>query len=817
MRQFTAVELALAVGGILSGLPEKTFTRISIDSRTISHHKQTVFFALKGRNRDGHIFIQELVHKGLDLFIVHHSFDINYYPKDITFIKVEDTLEALQKFAAFIRSSYHGTVIAITGSNGKTIVKEWLYQVLKDTKTVFRSPLSYNSQVGVPLSVFFLEDFYDIAIIEAGISLPGEMIKLERIIKPEIGIITNLGEAHQQNFKTPAEKLSEKLLLFRNAKNVIYCRDHENIHNNIITILPESVKKISWGNDPDCDYQITTRTRISNGTIISIKGLDQTVLIPFFDNASVENALHVLVLSLVINNNKENIIKSFDRLEQIEMRLEILKGINSCTLISDTYNSDVQSIKNSLELLIQQNQHKTKIIILSDIFQSGRTDSDLYFEIAQLVNELGIDKFIGIGQSICQYANYFNQGPLFFKDTASFLRSGIWSDFNNAAILIKGSRSFEFENITNVLQEKKNQTKLEINLSSLISNLNVYKSLLNPSAKVMAMVKAFSYGSGSYEIANKLQFHKIDYLAVAYVDEGVELRRNGINLPVMVMNPDPSSFYTIVDYKLEPELYSKVILEKFINFADKNGLKSYPVHIELDTGMHRLGFDSVSLKELLKLIPSDFIEIISVFSHLAAAEDPDHDDFTKRQISDYIKMCKLIRQKYGKDFMMHILNSAGTVRFPEAQFDMVRLGIGLYGVNITGLSELKEISTFKTYISQLRPIKGNDTIGYGRYGKMKGNGKVAVIPAGYADGIPYSLSKGSGRFLIKNKMAPLIGKVCMDMCMIDVTGMDVYEGDEVIIFGPEASVKDLAKKAGTIPYEILSGIPARVKRVYLQE
>lgn len=503
--------------------------------------------------------------------------------------------------------------------------------------------------------------------------------------------------------------------------------------------------------------------------------------------------------------------------EPVKKRLEILKGINSSTLISDRFNTDIQSVRKSVELLMQQNQHRTKIMILSDIFQSGKSNSELYSGICKLVNEQDVDKFIGIGQSISSYASCFEKESFFFPDTGSFLKSGIWSGFNNAVILIKGSEIFEFEKITDVLQEKKHQTRLEINLTSLIYNLNVFRSFLKPSTRIMCMVKAFSYGTGSYEIANKLQLHKADYLTVAYVDEGVNLRKSGINLPIMVMNPALSSFHRIVDYKLEPVLYSTSILKQFINFADKNGLRFYPVHIELDTGMRRLGFDSQSLEELLELIPSDFINIISVFSHLAASEAPEHDDFTRKQISDYIEMCNSIRNKCQKDFIMHILNSAGIQRFPEAQFDMVRLGIGLYGVDLTGIIELKEISTFKTYISQVRSLSGNETIGYSRAGKMKKEGKIAVISAGYADGIPRNLSNGVGRFLFKNNLVPVIGNICMDMCMIDVTDLEANEGDEVIIFGPGLQVKELAKSAGTIPYEILSGISERVKRVYIEE
>jgi len=457
------------------------------------------------------------------------------------------------------------------------------------------------------------------------------------------------------------------------------------------------------------------------------------------------------------------------------------------------------------------------MVIISDIHQSGKSEVELYSEIGSLIKAGNIDRFIGIGPSVSAHKECFSPDSLFYSDTGTFIKSGIWTGFHDMAILLKGSRAFEFENITAALQEQKHQTILEINLTDLISNLNSYRSLLCPSTRIMAMVKAFSYGSGSYEIANKLQFHNVDYLAVAYTDEGVELRKNGITLPVMVMNPEPSSFWTVVDYKLEPEIYSIHLMEEFLGFCDKHGLTSYPIHIKLDTGMNRLGFREKDLEKLLNLIPSGFSGIVSVFSHLAASGEPEHDNFTRQQINTYREMCKLIKNKTGKDFLMHILSSAGITRFPEAQFDMVRLGIGLYGVNVTDNTELIEISTFKTHISQIRETNRGDTVGYSRGGIVNAPGKIAIIPAGYADGIPRSLGNGAGRFVVKNQAVPVIGNVCMDMCMLDITGIEAHDGDEVIIFGKENPVKDVAASAGTIPYEILTGVSGRVRRVYLEE
>ncbi len=817
MQQFSTGELAAAVSGKLSGNKDILFTSISVDSRTISFISSPVFFALQGRNRDGHTFIDELVRKGIKVFVVDKSFDISVYSDDITFIIVKDTLAALQQFGAFVRSKYTGKVIGITGSNGKTIVKEWLYQVLKNYIPVFRSPLSYNSQLGVPLSLSLIENTYKISVIEAGISLPGEMERLESIIKPDIGLLTNIGEAHQQNFESVEQKLEEKLKLFTRCKTVIYCRDHKTVHEKVSSFLPESVRKVSWGSSPDADYRITAINREESGTYVSMEGIDDKLFIPFLDNASVENAMHVVILSLVLNASKELIIRSLQKIEPVEMRLGLHKGIHSCTLINDSYNSDIQSVKNSLDLLMQQNQHKEKMVILSDIHQSGKSEQELYTEISFIIKAKNIDRFIGIGPTIGVYKEYFKENSLFFSDTKAFIASGIWTGFKNLAILVKGSRTFEFENIITVLQEQQHHTLLEINLTSLISNLNIYRSLLKPSTRVMAMVKAFSYGSGSYEIANKLQFHKVDYLAVAYTDEGVELRKNGITLPIMVMNPDPSSFWTIVDYRLEPEMYSRHILQAFQKFADNHGLKGYPIHIKLDTGMNRLGLGKNDISEWLNLLPSDLTEIVSVFSHLAASGEPEHNDFTKQQIALYREMCDAIRNKCQKNFLMHILSSAGIPGLPEAQFDMVRLGIGLYGVNMTDTPGLVEISTFKTHISQIRETVAGDTVGYSRRGKVNVPGKIAIIPAGYADGIPRSLGNGAGKFLVNKKIAPVIGNICMDMCMLDITGIEAKEGDDVIIFGKENPVKEIAKAAGTIPYEILTGISGRVKRVYVEE
>jgi Alr-MurF fusion protein len=817
MREFTVSELAMAIGGTIEGNDKGVFSYISIDSRTISDKDNTVFFAIEGRARDGHEFIPELIRKKLKVFVVSNDFKIPDADKNITFIHVKSVLGALQLFGGFVRSAFNGPVVGITGSNGKTIVKEWIFHIFRNSHNVFRSPRSYNSQLGVPLSLSLIENSYDIAVIEAGISQPGEMFRLERIIQPDIGIITNIGESHQENFSTYHEKLSEKLTLFKNSNSIIYCRDHPDIHETIVTQLQGNIQKVSWGFHKESTYRLSEVNKSAKESAIKLVGFTEIFKIPFTDEASFENAMHSLVLALFMGIPVKNAAEYLSSLEPVELRMQILKGINSNTLINDSYSSDIRSLEIALNLLLQQKQHKKHVLILSDIFQSGKSGEELYSGIAALAKLKNVDIIIGIGPDISRYRDLFTGESNFFASTEEFIHSAYWNNLRNSAILIKGARSFEFEKISRILQEKSHKTIMEINLASLISNYNAFRSLLAPGTRIMAMVKAFSYGSGSYEIAHKMQFHKADYLAVAFADEGVELRKQGIVLPIMVMNPDPSSFWTIVDYKLEPELYSKEVLDDFIKFADSNALIAYPVHIKLDTGMHRLGFMREDIPYLLSTLPSSLIEIVSVFSHLSAAENPDHDSFTRHQISEFIELCSLIRGKTGRDFIRHILNSAGIERFPEAHLEMVRLGIGLYGVTNGGKLLLREVSTFKTHISMIKEVRAGQSVGYSRGSIENHSRKIATIPVGYADGMSRTLGMGKGKFKINNQLVSVVGNVCMDMCMLDVTGLNVKPGDEVILFGPDHSVNNLANASGTIAYEILTSIPERVKRIYIEE
>jgi len=815
---YSLSQIAKIVSGKLIGELSCQVNYFSTDSRTVSVAEHTLFIALKGERHDAHRFIPDLIDFGMKAFLIS---DVKYIPpkiKNTGFVLVDDTLDAFQALAAYHRNQFSSPVIGITGSNGKTIVKEWIYQALRKDRPVFRSPRSYNSQIGVPLSVLMMEGIFDLAVLEAGISMPGEMSRLESIISPETGIITNIGEAHQENFISIEQKIREKLILFRNTKTIIYCRDHELINRELKKIYPEGKKLLCWGVHPESDFRIADIIHNKAGIRVEIEGnISFNFQIPFHDKASLENAMHFTLMLYELEYSAGFISKALLNLDPVAMRLEILKGIQSCTIISDTYNSDLVSLANALDLLLQQNKHDRRILILSDILQSGRTEADLYSRVSQMLKEKSVNKFIGIGPALMNNRNIFPADSDFYQETSDFLNSSSLFNFRNEAILVKGARKFGFERITRQLQLRTHQTIMEIDLNAIVHNLNYYRSLLHPGAKIMAMVKAFSYGSGSYEIANLLQFHKVDYLAVAFIDEGCDLRQNGIRLPIMVMNPESGIFKTLVDNALQPEIYSFDGLRELINYLESRQVRDYPVHIKLDTGMHRLGFMNREIDELGEYLKNTAIRVESVFSHLAASDEPDQDHFSREQIALFKEMVNKLRLILQKDFIAHILNSAGIERFIPDQMDMIRIGIGLYGVSRFNAGKLIEACTFKTTISQVRELKEGSTVGYGRKGLIKGIQLIATLPVGYADGLPRSLSNGNGQFLLGDRTVPVIGNICMDMCMVDVTGTGARAGDEVIIFGKDHSVNKIVKQANTIPYEILSGISERVKRIYYHE
>ncbi len=825
--KYTIREIADIVGGniISQDFNDQAVTDILIDSRRLITPGRCIFIALKTKKNDGHKYIDELYNKGIRNFIISDP-DIKLKREDVNCIYSENTLEALQKLTAAHRKRFSIPIIGITGSNGKTIVKEWLFQLLSKDKRIVRSPKSYNSQVGVPLSVWQLKPECELGIFEAGMSEPDEMGKLQGIINPTIGIFTNIGPAHNENFINIKQKVGEKLKLFTKVKTLIYNPDYAEMQETIIrSEILNSIEIFTWSKKQDANLRIEQITKQNNKT--SIQGLFDstgiTITIPFTDEASIENAIHCWATMLYLGYDNEIIAQRMLTLQPIAMRLEMKEGINHCSIINDSYNSDIISLNIAIDFLNQQNQHRRKTIILSDILQSGQNDEELYEEIAVLLTKKGINKIIGIGNGISKQKDKFQIEKDFFPSTEAFLRKYSFFAFQNESILLKGARVFEFEQISQALQQKAHETVLEINLNALVHNLNYFRKKLNPETKIMAMVKAFSYGSGSFEIASILQYHRIDYLAVAYADEGVELRKAGISVPIMVMNPDEQSYDAIIKHNLEPEIYnfrSLELLEEAIksNIIPEN--KPVKVHIKLDTGMHRLGFlpeETDKLIEQLQKIKSIYVQ--SVFSHLASSEDSSDDGFTNYQIDQFKKISAKIQENATHKIMMHVLNSAGINRFPNEQFDMVRLGIGLYGVPSVKSDKhsLKNVSTLKSTISQIKNIKKGETIGYNRSTKAENDMTIAIVPVGYADGLNRKLSNGNGKIYINSAPAPIVGNICMDMCMVDITGLKANEGDDVIIFGKEHPITELADALDTIPYEVLTNISRRVKRVYYHE
>lgn len=809
---------------------------IFFDSRKVFFPATSLFIALKGPRRNGHSFIPELYKKGIRNFIV--SEEIN--PDDLSganILFVKDCLVALQQLAAFHRKQFDIPVIGITGSNGKTIVKEWLYQLLQPNFNIVRSPKSYNSQIGVPLSVWEMNRTHTLGIFEAGISQPGEMDKLNEIIQPTIGILTNIGEAHSEGFESTDQKVEEKIKLFDNASLVIYCSDEWQCDKSIVLKYESLFRKtgkhpykiFSWGKIQKADLQILEINKSQNETeiIAAYKNAETAIVIPFTDDASVQNAITCWCVMLHLEIKEAVIAKRMKLLQPVNMRLELKKGINHCTIINDSYSADLNSLHIALDFLKQMGGVAKRTVILSDFFQTGMNDEELYERIAADINQHKIDRVIGIGLNISKHLKFGDDlvantiQSEFYLSTEDFISRFRFSDFRDEAILVKGARVFCFEQIIQLLELKVHQTELEINLNAIAHNLQQYQKLLQPSTKLMAMVKAFAYGSGGAEIANTLQYHKVDYLAVAYADEGTELRKAGITLPIMVMNAEKETFETLVNNQLEPVIFSFAMLKSLDGFLKREGIKNYPVHLEIETGMNRLGFSVPEIESQWKEIKATTsFRIQSVFTHLAASEDPMQDEFTNRQFEAFLKACAVLQANLGYNFLRHIANSAAILRFSQMQLDMVRLGIGMYGVDsaASGKLDLQPVATLKSTIAQIRHLKAGETVGYNRKGIIEKDSVIATVSIGYADGFSRRFGNGAGKILVKGKLAPVIGTVCMDMTMIDITDIPgVKQGDEVIIFGKDISIQDLADWAGTIPYEIMTGISQRVKRVYYEE
>jgi alanine racemase len=819
--KLSSSDIAVIVKGSLSGPGDLIATEIVTDTRQLSIITGILFFALRGKNHNGHDFIETLYQKGVRIFVTEKLPDEYEDYADTAFIVTTNTVSALQLLASFVRKSFKSPVIAITGSAGKTVVKEWLADILGLTTSVIRSPKSYNSQIGVPLSILKLDDRYKLGIFEAGISFPGEMEKLQQIIDPDIGVITNIGDAHSENFPDNVVKAEEKLKLFINSSLIIYCSDHELIHQSILNneILKTKIL-VDWSCEKEEAEVFVVKSILSRGrTGIQMRynGVTNDFEIPFSDRASVENAITVATVCLAMGIPASIISCGMTGLVSVAMRMEMKSGINNCQLIEDYYNSDPGSLGMALEYLKAQDGRKTTLV-LSDFVQSGRDEKDLYGEVARLVKKTGIKKFIGIGNALSRNSKLFDDRARFYSGTDEFVSSFSSGEFNNEIVLLKGARIYEFEKIGKLLEQQIHQTVLEVNLDAISHNLNEFRRHLDPGTRVMAMVKAFAYGAGPAEISALLEYHRVSYLAVAYADEGVELRNSGVTLPVMVMNPDPAASELLIKYSLEPEIYSLSSLEQFAGVASKHGLIGYPVHIKIDTGMHRLGFMPEDVEPMAKRIKSmDCLRVVSVFSHLAASDDPSLDSFSHHQVEVFLMAVKQIHDITGYTFLRHILNSSGIARFPQYQFEMVRPGIGIYGVGQFKGLDLKIAGRFKTRISQVKRIKAGEPVGYGCVDVSESVRTIAILPVGYADGLNRKLGNRNGTLFIKGTFVPIIGNVCMDMCMADITGVNAETGDEAEIFGEKISINELAEKCETIPYEILTSIPRRVKRVFFRE
>ncbi|TPE45238.1 bifunctional UDP-N-acetylmuramoyl-tripeptide:D-alanyl-D-alanine ligase/alanine racemase [Pontibacter mangrovi] len=789
------------------------------DSRKLSQPAGSVFFAIRGKYNDGHKYLPQLYAQGVRAFVLEQGEpeELKRLYPEANILQVESSLEALQQLAAWHRAQFSIPVIGITGSNGKTIVKEWLSQLLSPDELVVKSPRSYNSQLGVPLSVWQLQPNHTLAIFEAGISQPGEMEKLQPIIRPTIGIFTNIGTAHDEGFTSREQKVQEKLKLFKEVELLFYCSDYELLHQ---AVQAQCINSFTWSRqNKEAELFISATTTAGHKTIVvyTFDGEKQRLAIPFTDEASVENALHCLAILLHRRLPLSEIQDRLDRLHPVAMRLEMKEAINGCYLIDDTYNYDLAGLAIALDLQASQPQRGQHTLILSDVLESGLPEQQLYQKVAELVQAHRVQRLLGIGPTISKYSHLFPRA-VFYTSTADFLKAFSPAEFRNEVILVKGARVFGFEKIVQAFQQKVHGTVLEVNLDALVHNLNYYRSKLAPDTKLMVMVKAFAYGSGSFEVANLLQFHRVDYLAVAYVDEGVALRENGITLPIMVMNPSQDSFVKLRQYNLEPEIYSLEQLQDFVSILEPNA--KYKIHLKLDTGMHRLGFvpeDFEALFALLEQHPQ--LQVASAFSHLAGADEAVHNDFSQLQISRFRSMAAALEERLKYKVIKHILNSAGIVRFPEHQLDMVRLGIGIYGVEATGAEQeaLRPVSILKTTVSQVKGIKQGETVGYSRKGIADTDKTTATIAIGYADGYDRRFSNGVGQVLINGRRCPIIGNVCMDMCMVDVTGVQVKAGDTAVVFGPELTLTELAQRIGTIPYELLTNVSTRVKRVFYSE
>lgn len=797
------------------------------DSRSLCFPEETLFFALRSDRNDGHHYIPELYRRGVRNFVVENvpdNFSTLY--KHANFLKVSNTLVALQQLTTHHRKAFDIPVVGITGSNGKTMVKEWLSQLLSYDRNVTRSPKSYNSQIGVPLSVWLLNESSQIGLIEAGISKVGEMQALHDIILPTVGVLTSLGAAHQENFSSLEEKCNEKLLLFKGTQALVYQLD-DKIAAKCITAAHYDGQLLAWSeHDTTAAFYVDSIEKHETTSTINYIWQQTTqgsYTLPFIDDASISDSITCAVVALHFGVQPDVLAQRMAVLEPVAMRLEVKEGLHGCTLINDSYNSDINSLDIALDFMNRRPDQKRRerTLILSDIYQSGETEQQLYADVAALVKERGVKKFIGIGTALGRQRQAFEglETKYFFDNIDDFIGSKVFKSLHDEVILLKGARSFGFDKLTELLVKKVHETVLEVNLNAVVDNLNWYRSFLKPETKLVCMIKADAYGAGAVEIAKTLQEHRVDYLAVAVADEGATLRRNGITGNIMIMNPEMSSFKTLFDYDLEPEVYSFRLLDALIKAAEKEGITGYPVHIKLDTGMHRLGFNPrTDIDQIIeKLHHQNALIPRSVFSHFVGSDSNDFDSFSARQFALFNEGSKKLQAAFSHRILRHMDNSAGIEHFPERQLDMCRLGLGLYGINPRNNAIMNNVSTLKTTILQLRNVPAGETVGYSRRGIIEKDSVIGAIPIGYADGLNRRLGNRNCYCLVNGKRAYYIGNICMDVALIDVTGIDCEEGDSVEIFGDHLPVTVLSDAMGTIPYEVLTTVSNRVKRVYFQD
>ena len=814
--------------------PDSLVTHLATDSRQVAETQGVLFFAIRTRRNDGARFVPSLYQLGVRCFVVDNgtSSELRGQIESLSEANVwyvEDVVTALQRLAAYHRALFDIPVVAITGSHGKTVVKDWLRRMLEPDRNPVATPRSYNSQIGVPLSVWQMGSQHRVAVFEAGISLPGEMDRLREVIHPTMGIITNIADSHDENFSSRQQKLDEKLRLFTGCRQLVYCSDDEDIRSAVTTSPSLSlVMRVSWGSHPSDDLCLLQRQVDRQQTTLSLCWRQQEffeVTIPFVDRAATENVMHCVATMLLLGYAPAEVAHRCADLPSVATRLQLVEAVNGCLLINDSYSVDLNSLSIALDFMQQESLQQHRTLILSDFEQPGYSEPECMQRLVSLLRWSGVDRFVGIGPTMLRHQSLFAPyGGTCYASTDEFLQAVDVMSFRNQTVLLKGTRAFRFERIAKMLRQRSHETVMQVDLNAMVHNLNYYRSLIRPSTKLMAMVKASSYGAGKAEVASVLQYHHVDYLTVAYIDEGVELRRCGITVPIMVMNPEESGFDEMIRHHLEPDIYSFRVLELFAQAAQPyvTGDSRLPVHVEVDTGMHRLGFAESDLPGVAQwlLQPDCPLRLASMFSHLACSEDAQMDDFTHAQIECFHRCCATMKRLMHTDNLCcHILNSSGITRFPEAQMDMVRLGIGLYGVSPEPevQAHLQPVSRLVTRISQLKLIPEGDSVGYNRRWVAQRPSQIAILSIGYADGLSRHLGYGHGRVVVNGVQAPIIGSICMDMCFVDVTGIDCHEGDEVTLFGDATLLQQMAADAGTISYEILTSVSPRVKRVYFQE